>query len=71
VETHSEAMLKRIMSHLGSDRMPHLSADKVSLSYVSRSADSSSIEQIRVDNNGRVVDEWPFAARRDGFAPLE
>ena len=71
VETHSEAMLKRIMSHLGSDRMPHLSADKVSLSYVSRSADSSSIEQIRVDNNGRVVDEWPFAARRDGFTPLE
>ncbi len=71
VETHSEAMLKRIMSHLGGDRLPHLSADKVSLSYVSRSSDASSIEHIRIDSDGRVVDEWPFAARRDGFAPLE
>jgi ABC-type cobalamin/Fe3+-siderophores transport system ATPase subunit len=71
VETHSEALLRRVLSHVAGVRSPALPFERIAISYVGRTDGASAIEHIRIDSSGRLVDEWPFAAVRDGFSAFE
>ena len=71
IETHSEPLLRRVLSHVDGTREPVVESAHVSLAYVSRQDDASYVEVIRLDKEGHVIDEWPFAAKRDGYAPFD
>jgi len=59
VETHSEHLILRIQRLIREGRIP---ASDVSLLYISIEEGTSRVNQIRLDDVGNFVDEWP-----DGF----
>lgn len=67
IETHSEAILRRIVDHISGDALPRISSAMVSLLYVNRSGESSSVRSIRIADDGRLLDGWPEAAADEGF----
>ena len=67
IETHSEAILRRIVDHISGDAMPRISSTMVSLLYINRSGESSSVRSIRISDDGRLLDGWPETATDEGF----
>jgi hypothetical protein len=59
VETHSEALMLRVQRRIREKRLPH---DAVSVVYVDAGPRGSRARQLRLDERGEFVDEWP-----DGF----
>ncbi len=61
VETHSEHLMLRIQKLI---RKGELKPEDVSVLYVSRGEDGSSIQRLRLNSRGMFIDPWP-----DGFFP--
>jgi predicted ATPase len=56
VETHSEAMISRIQRRVREGR---LSPEKVSVLYVEATPSGSEIRELRLNEAGDFLDEWP------------
>lgn len=67
IETHSEAILRRIVDHISGDALPRISSTMVSLLYINRSGESSTVRSIRISDDGRLLDGWPDTATDEGF----
>lgn len=67
VETHSEAILRKFIDHVGGEASPKIPASSISVLYVSRSGEASSVRSIRVADDGRLLDGWPEGAKKEGF----
>ena len=67
IETHSEAILRKFIDHVGGEASPKIIASSLSVLYVSRSGEASSVRSIRVADDGRLLDGWPEGAKREGF----
>jgi len=62
IETHSEHLVVRLQQHVAAQ---HISPEDVAVYYLSSSAsDGKTATRLRLDENGKFVDEWP-----DGFFP--
>lgn len=63
VETHSEHLVLRLQKLV---RKGELRPEEISVIFVSRSARGSTAQRLRLDDDGRFVDEWPggFFAER-------
>jgi len=61
IETHSEHLVLRLQKLI---RNKKLKADDVSVLYVSRGESGSTVERLRLDDDGEFIDEWP-----GGFFP--
>lgn len=61
IETHSEHLMLRIQKLI---RKGELKPEDVSVLYVSRGEDGSSVQRLRLDQDGEFLDPWP-----DGFFP--
>ena len=56
VETHSEHLVLRLQKLV---RERHLRPEDISVIFVSRTAKGSDAQRLRLDDNGRFVDDWP------------
>jgi len=56
IETHSEHLILRIQKLV---RNGSLEPKDVSILYVSRGSNGSSVERLRLDDNGDFIDDWP------------
>ena len=56
VETHSEHLILRLQRLVRKER---IKPNEVSVIYVSRGPDGAKAEQLRLDNDGDFIDEWP------------
>ena len=61
IETHSEHLVLRMQKLV---RTGKLKPDDVAILYVSRGEDGSTVERLRLDDEGDFLDEWP-----GGFFP--
>ena len=61
IETHSEHLVLRLQKLV---RQKTLTPEDVSILYVSRGSEGSQVQQLRLDENGDFIDEWP-----GGFFP--
>lgn len=61
IETHSEHLVLRVQKLI---RTGSLSPEEVSVLYVSRGKEGSSVQRLRLDEKGRFIDAWP-----GGFFP--
>ena len=61
IETHSEHLVLRMQRLV---RQGQLTPDDVSILYVSRGANGSRVERLRLDDEGDFIDQWP-----GGFFP--
>src|SRR5262249_16070077 len=63
IETHSEHLILRLQKLV---RAGTLKPDDVSVIFVSRGAEGSRAHRLRLDEQGRLMDEWPggFFAER-------
>ncbi len=61
IETHSEHLILRLQKLI---RTGKLKPDDVSVLYVARGPEGSTVEQLRLDEEGCFIDEWP-----GGFFP--
>lgn len=71
VETHSEALILRVQRRI---REGKLGADDVSVLYVNPGTSESTIQRLRLAEDGRFLDEWPagfFEERFDELFPNE
>ncbi len=59
VETHSETLIRRIQRRM---RAGDISPEDVSVIYVDPGEDGSRVLELRLDEHGEFIDEWP-----DGF----
>lgn len=67
IETHSEAILRRIIDHISGAAQPQIRSSEISLLYISRDGESSSVQNIRIAEDGRLLDGWPDKARQEGY----
>jgi hypothetical protein len=72
LETHSEHMILRILSHIRKskteqDNNSKIMPDDLSVLYVSEASDGVRVTQIRVDDQGQFIDEWPEGFFEEGF----
>ena len=68
VETHSEMIIRRIQRRI---RERVISSDDVSVLYVDPQDDgSSSIQQLRLDENGYWLDDWPDGFFDEGYREI-
>lgn len=68
IETHSEALILRLQKRI---RQGTISKEDVSILYVSqRPADGSKIIQLRLDDHGDFIDEWPHGFFEESFDEL-
>jgi len=63
-ETHSEHLMLRIQRLIRSKK---LSPQDVCVLYVSRDASGSSVQQLRLDEDGEFLDEWPGGFFEESF----
>ena len=61
IETHSEHIILRLQKLI---REKKLKPEEISVIYVSRNENGASVERLRLDSDGRFLDEWP-----GGFFP--
>ena len=67
IETHSEHLLLRLLKRIrqtASNRLPpgecEAYVDDVAVLFVSKDDDGTlDINELRIDENGRMLDEWP------------
>jgi len=64
IETHSEHMLLRLQRLI---RDKKLSSNDFSVVYFSRSAEGSLVFNLRLDENGEFIDEWPGGFFEESF----
>jgi len=64
IETHSEHLMLRIQKLI---RKELLDPKKVSVLFVSRGEDGSSVQQLRINEQGEFLDEWPGGFFEEGF----
>jgi hypothetical protein len=67
IETHSEALMLRIQRRI---REGHCSSDDVSVLYVQPGEQGSKVHQLRLDQEGEFIDEWPDGFFEDDFHEL-
>lgn len=67
IETHSEAILRRIIDHISGAAQPRVGVSAISVLHVSREGEVSSVRSIRISDDGRLLDGWPDKARQEGF----
>jgi predicted ATPase len=67
IETHSEAILRRMIDHVSGAVEPRISVGALSVLHVSREGEVSTVRSIRVSDDGRLLDGWPDKARDEGF----
>jgi len=67
IETHSEALMLRIQRRIREGR---LSNEHVSVLYVDDSDGSSRVLRLRLDEQGRFIDEWPGGFFEESFREL-
>ena len=67
IETHSEAILRRMIDHISGAVDPRIGVGALSVLHVSREGESSTVRSIRVSDDGRLLDGWPDKARDEGF----
>ena len=67
IETHSEAILRRMIDHISGAAQPRVGVTAISVLHVSREGEVSSVRSIRVSDDGRLLDGWPEKARQEGF----
>ena len=67
IETHSEAILRRMIDHVSGAVDPRIGVGALSVLHVSREGESSTVRSIRVSDDGRLLDGWPDKARDEGF----
>ena len=63
-ETHSEHLMLRIQRLI---RTKKISPQDVCVLYVSRNEDGSSVQQLRLDEDGEFLDEWPGGFFEESF----
>jgi len=61
IETHSEHLILRLQKLI---RTGELKPDDVAVAYVARGPEGSTVEQLRLDEKGDFIDDWP-----GGFFP--
>ncbi|MGI6461799.1 MAG: DUF3696 domain-containing protein [Candidatus Hydrogenedentales bacterium] len=61
IETHSEHLILRLQKLI---RTGELKPDDVAVVYVARGSEGSTVEQLRLDEEGDFIDDWP-----GGFFP--
>jgi predicted ATPase len=61
IETHSEHLVLRLQKLV---RQKTLTPEEVSILYVARGSEGSTVQRLRLDENGDFIDEWP-----GGFFP--
>lgn len=66
-ETHSEQLILRLQRRI---REGKLSNQDVCVLYVSRDEDGSHCQQLRLDNKGEFIDEWPHGFFDDAFKEM-
>ena len=59
IETHSELLILRLMQLI---KNKTISSDDVSINYISKDENGAKIDNLRINENGDFIDEWP-----DGF----
>jgi hypothetical protein len=64
LETHSEHLILRLMRRI---REGKLSPDDVGVMYIEPMADSSRILELRIDEEGDFIDEWPGGFFEESF----
>ncbi len=64
IETHSEHLMLRIQRLI---RKGVLSSNDVSVLYVCRNANGSSVQRLRMDDGGEFLDEWPGGFFEESF----
>lgn len=67
IETHSEAILRRMIDHIAGTSQPRISVSTISVLHVSREGEVSAVRTIRISEDGRLLDGWPDKARQEGF----
>lgn len=67
IETHSEAILRRMIDHISGAVEPRIGVGVLSVLHVSREGEVSTVRSIRVSDDGRLLDGWPDKARDEGF----
>jgi predicted ATPase len=67
IETHSEAILRRMIDHISGAVEPRIGVGALSVLHVSREGEVSTVRSIRVSDDGRLLDGWPDKARDEGF----
>lgn len=67
IETHSEAILRRMIDHVSGAVEPRIGVGALSVLHVSREGEVSTVRSIRVSDDGRLLDGWPDKARDEGF----
>jgi hypothetical protein len=67
IETHSEAILRRMIDHIAGTAQPRISVGTISILHVSREGEVSAVRSIRISEDGRLLDGWPDKARQEGF----
>jgi hypothetical protein len=64
LETHSEALILRLQRRV---REGTLDPNLISVNYVNSTSGGSNITELRLDNSGAFIDEWPEGFFEEGF----
>ncbi len=66
IETHSEHLILRILRRIREttrnnlpDGMPPINLEDVAILYVQPGENGSTVQELRIDEQGRLVDKWP------------
>ena len=67
VETHSELLIMRLQRRIRERKLSH---QDISVLYVDRDENGSYVQQLRLDEDGEFIDDWPDGFFDDGFQEL-
>lgn len=72
IETHSEHIIRRIMRRIREDQHKpagdkRITKDDVAILYVANGPHGSTVTQLRLDDEGDLIDEWPNGFFEEGF----